>query len=105
MKYAVIANGGKQYIAEEGKKIKIEKITGEYKVGDVVSFSDVLLLANDKDVKVGTPTIAGSEVKAEITRIDRAKKIIVLKYKQKSRYQKRNGHRQPFFEVKISSIK
>ena len=58
-----------------------------------------------KDTTIGTPYITGAKVSAEIVEIGRARKVMVVKYKQKSRYLKRNGHRQPFFKVKITSIK
>ncbi len=105
MTIAIIKTGGKQYIAEEGKKLKIEKVIGSYQVGDILSFTDILLLDNNGEVQVGTPIVKGSEVKAEITKIDRLAKVVTIKYKQKSRYQKKIGHRQPYFEVKIISIK
>ena len=105
MTFAVFQTGGKQYLAEVGDKVKIEKIIGEYKVGDAVSFSDVLLLSDEGKVVIGTPAIKGAEVKAEITKIDRLPKVTVIKYKQKSRYFKKNGHKQPYFEVKITSVK
>ena len=73
--------------------------------GDKISFDKVLLVDNGKDTTIGTPYIAGAKVDAEITEIGRARKILVVKYKQKSRYLRRNGHRQPFFKVKITSIK
>lgn len=105
MTFAVFQTGGKQYLAQEGDRIRIEKIIGDYKVGDAISFKDVLVLSDDKDIKIGTPMIVGSEVKAEITKIDRLPKVTVIKYLQKSRYFKKNGHRQPFFEVQITSVK
>jgi large subunit ribosomal protein L21 len=105
MTFAVFQTGGKQYLAQEGDKVRIEKIIGDYKVGDAISFKDVLVLSDDKDIKVGTPMVEGAEVKAEITKIDRLPKVTVIKYLQKSRYFKKNGHRQPFFEVKITSVK
>ncbi len=105
MTFAVFQTGGKQYLAEVGNKVRIEKIKGDYKVGDAISFKDVLVVSDDKDIKVGTPTISGAEVKAEITKIDRLPKVTVIKYLQKSRYFKKNGHRQPFFEVKVTEIK
>ena len=105
MTFAVFSTGGKQYLAQEGDRVRIEKIKGDYKVGDSVTFTDILVLSDDKNIKVGTPTIAGAEVKAEITKIDRLPKVIIIKFKQKSKNPKRNGHRQPFFEVKITSVK
>lgn len=105
MEFAVIQTGGKQYKVSEGTVLSIEKIKGEFKVGDKLSFDQVLLVANDKDTTIGTPYIDGAKVGAEIVEIGRARKVLVVKYKQKSRYLRRNGHRQPFFKVKITSIK
>jgi len=112
MEFAVIQTGGKQYKVSEGDSISIEKINGptstqgeEYKKGDKISFDKVLLVDDGKDTTVGTPYIGGAKVEAEITEIGRARKILIIKYKQKSRYLRRNGHRQPFFKVKIISIK
>ena len=108
MEFAVIQTGGKQYKVSEGGFITIEKIkdkTVEYKKGDKISFDKVLLVDNGKDTTIGTPFVMGAKVEAEIIEIGRARKILVVKYKQKSRYLRRNGHRQPFFKVKIVSIK
>ncbi len=104
MEFAVIQTGGKQYKASKGVVLTIEKILGEYKKGDKIAFDKVLLVDNGTDTTIGTPFIDGAKVEAEITEIGRAKKVLVMKYKQKSRYLKRNGHRQPFFKVKITSI-
>jgi len=103
--FAVIFTGGKQYKASVGSLVSIEKITGEYKKGDKISFDKVLLVQNADGTTIGTPYIKGAEVVAEIVEIGRARKVMVVKYKQKSRYLKRNGHRQPFFKVKITFIK
>ena len=103
--FAVIATGGKQYKVSEGGLVSIEKIKGEYKKGDKVSFDKVLLSQAGDDITIGTPYIKGAKVDAEIVEIGRARKILIVKYKQKSRYLRRNGHRQPFFKVKITSIK
>ena len=105
MEFAVIQTGGKQYKVSKGSLVSIEKMTGEYKKGDKVSFDKVLLVDDGKDVTIGTPYIAGAKVDAEIVEIGRARKILVVKYKQKSRYLRRNGHRQPFFKVKVIGIK
>jgi large subunit ribosomal protein L21 len=105
MEFAVITTGGKQYKVSEGSFVSIEKITGEYKKGDKISFDKVLLVDDGKDTTIGTPYIKGAKVDAEIAEIGRTRKVMVVKYKQKSRYLKRNGHRQPFFKVKITSIK
>lgn len=108
MEFAVIQTGGKQYKVSLGTLVSIEKIktTGvEYKKGDKLSFDKVLLVDDGKDTTIGTPYIKGAKVDAEIIEIGRTRKVMVVKYKQKSRYLKRNGHRQPFFKVKITSIK
>jgi len=109
MEFAVIQTGGKQYKVSNGSLVSIEKVkggkSGEYKKGDLISFDKVLLVDNGKDTTIGAPYIAGAKVDAEIVEIGRARKILVVKYKQKSRTGwTRNGHRQPFFKVKITSI-
>ena len=103
--FAVIQTGGKQYRVSVGGFVSIEKIKGEFKVGDKISFEEVLLVDDGKDTTIGTPTIKGAKVEGELVQIGRTRKVMVVKYKQKSRYLKRNGHRQPFFKVKITSIK
>ena len=106
--FAVIFTGGKQYKVSEGGLVSIEKLKTagvEYKKGDKISFDKVLLVDDGKDTTIGTPYIKGAKVDAEIVEIGRARKILIIKYKQKSRYLRRNGHRQPFFKVKITSIK
>ena len=106
--FAVIQTGGKQYKVSKGDVVSVEKIKTkgvEYKKGDKVSFEKVLLVDDGKDTMIVTPYIKGARVDAEITEIGRARKILVVKYKQKSRYLRRHGHRQPFFKVKIISIK
>ncbi len=108
MEFAVIQTGGKQYKVHEGGTFSIEKMKAKdrvYAKGDKISFDKVLLVDNGKDTTIGTPYIDGAKVDAEIVEIGRARKVMVIKYKQKSRYLKRNGHRQPFFKVKIVSIK
>lgn len=102
--FAVISTGGKQYRVEPGQKLKIEKILGDHKEGDTVIFKEVLLRGNDADLSIGTPHVSGSKVEATITKIGRYKTVDVIKYKQKSRYFKKYGHRQPYFEVRVDSI-
>lgn len=104
MEFAVIKTGGKQYKVSVGESLNIEKIIGEYKEGDKIIFDKVLLVDNGKDTTIGTPYINGAKVEAVLEKIGRAKKVLVIKYKQKSRYYKKNGHRQPFFKVKIAAI-
>lgn len=103
--FAVIFTGGKQYKVAVGDVLKVEKIDGEYKAGDKVIFDKVLLVDNGTDTTVGTPYIKNATVESLFQRFGKGKTVSVVKYKQKSRYLKRNGHRQPFIEVKISSIK
>jgi large subunit ribosomal protein L21 len=104
-KIAVIQTGGKQYIAEPGKSLRIEKLPGDYKEGDKVIFDQVLLTDDGNETLLGMPVITGAAAEAEITKIARAKKIDVIRYKAKSRYFKKRGHRQPFFEVKITEVR
>lgn len=104
MEFAIIETGGKQYNVAKGDVITIEKLTGTFKEGDAVTFDKVLLVDNGKETTIGTPFISKAEVKGKITQIGRAAKIIVTHYKQKSRYWKRNGHRQSFFKVSIDKI-
>src|SRR3989344_8907427 len=106
--FAVIQTGGKQYKVSEGGLVSIEKIKTkgiEYAKGDQITFDKVLLVDDGKNTTIGAPYIKDAKVEAEIVEIGRARKILVVKYKQKSRYLRRNGHRQPFFKVKIVSIK
>jgi len=105
MEFAVIQTGGKQYKVSVGDTVKIEKLVGEHKEGDKITFDKVLLVDNGRDTTIGTPFITGAKVEAELVEIGRAKKIIVVKYKPKSRYLIRQGHRQHFFKIKILEIK
>lgn len=102
--FAVIKTGGKQYIVREGQQLKIEKLPG--KKGDKVDFKEVLLLAEDNGSKVdvGTPALKGKNVSAEIAEQGKGKKIDVVKYKPKSKYTRRTGHRQPFTKVIIKKV-
>ena len=99
--YAVIATGGKQYKVSEGDVIRVEKLGAE--ADEKVTFDQVLLVS-DADVKVGEPTVAGASVEGTVLSNGRAKKVIVYKYKRKTGYHKKNGHRQYYTEVKIDKI-
>ncbi len=105
MEFAVIKTGGKQYKVSKGDSIKVERLSDTAKVGDKISFEEVLVVDNGKDTTIGNPFIKGAKVEATLEEIDRAQKVIVIHYKQKSRYFKKNGHRQGYFKVKIDSIK
>lgn len=102
--YAVIATGGKQYIVREGDIIKIERLDGDLKEGSKVTFDEVLLKDDGKTAKVGTPNISGAKVEGELVDMGKDKKVVVIKYKSKSRYFVKRGHRQHFMKVKINKI-
>jgi len=99
---AVIKTGGKQYIVKEGDVLSVEMLGKE--ASAKVTFDDVLLLDDGAGTKVGEPTVKGAKVSGEVLETGRGKKITVIRYKQKSRYFKKRGHRQPFTKVKITSI-
>ena len=103
--FAVIATGGKQYKVAVGDILKIEKLEGDFAIGDKIIFDQVLLVDNGIDTTIGSPYISGAKVESLFQKAGKGKTVKVVKYKQKSRYLKRNGHRQPFIEVKISAIK
>ena len=100
--YAILETGGKQYRVAEGDIIVVEKLPGE--AGDVVEFDKVLLMNDGSDVKVGTPYLEGTKVFGEIVETGKGKKIIVFKYKSKKDYRRKQGHRQPFTSVEITSL-
>lgn len=103
--FAVIETGGKQYRVAIGDNIKIEKIKGVFNIGDKIIFDKVLLVDDSKGTTdVGTPYITGAKVSGTLLEIGRLPKVVVIKYKQKSRYFKKNGHKQPFFKIRIDSI-
>ena len=99
--YAIIATGGKQYKVAEGDVIKVEKL-GVAEGAEVVF--DQVLVVGGEDVKVGNPTVAGATVTASVVKEGKAKKVIVYKYKRKTGYHKKNGHRQAYTQVKIEKI-
>ena len=96
---AVIKTGGKQYLVKPGDKIKIEKI--EKKEGEEVIFDQVLLLEKNRKLEIGRPLISGAKLTAKVLKQGKGKKVIIFKYKPKTRYKKKAGHRQLFTEVKI----
>ncbi|MGN0383143.1 MAG: 50S ribosomal protein L21 [Eubacterium sp.] len=99
--YAIIATGGKQYKVSEGDVIRVEKLGAS--AGETVVFDQVLLISGD-DVVIGNPTVEGATVNASVVCEGKGKKVIVYKYKRKSGYHKKNGHRQQYTEVKINKI-
>ena len=100
--YAIIKPGGKQYRVSEGETLQVEKLNAE--VGAEVVFEEVLTVVNAADVKIGKPVVEGAKVVAKVVDHGNADKIFVFKYKAKSNYRKRQGHRQPFTAVEIVSI-
>ena len=99
--YAIIATGGKQYKVAEGDVIKVEKLGAAE--GENVTFDQVLVV-NNGELVVGDPTVKGATVSASVIAEGKAKKVIVYRYKNKSGYHKKNGHRQAFTQVKIEKI-
>lgn len=99
--YAIIETGGKQYTVEAGNKIRVEKL--DAKEGDVVTFDKVVFVSGDEP-KVGTPYVEGAKVEAKVLAHDKAKKVVVYKYKAKKNERKKKGHRQPYTLVEITGI-
>jgi len=99
--YAIFETGGKQYKAEKGDIVFVEKLGQE--PGKLISF-DALVVANGDDVKIGTPTVKGAKVRAKVVEHGKEKKVVVFKYKPKRKYRKKQGHRQPFTKIRITSI-
>ena len=99
--YAVIETGGKQYKVQEGDKLRVEKLDAQ--VGDTVTFDKVLFLGGD-DVKVGRPYVEGAQVEAKVLEQNKAKKVVVYKFKAKKNYRNKRGHRQPYTFIEIGTI-
>ena len=104
MSLAVIKTGGKQYIVSPGDVIKIEKIDAKAKEEKEITFNEVLLLQKGNKLEIGTPFVKGAKVVGKVLRQGKGKKVIVFKYKPKTRYRVKKGHRQPFTEVEILKI-
>jgi large subunit ribosomal protein L21 len=101
MQFAVIKTGGKQYIVKEGDVVVVEKLEH---ATDAVVFDQVLLVADEKKAVIGQPLVAGAKVKATVLEDGKAPKKIVFRFKAKTRYHKKKGHRQLFTKVKIDKI-
>jgi large subunit ribosomal protein L21 len=99
---AIIESGGKQYLVSKGDKIQVEKLAGED--GEIIIFDKVLMTADDKTRIVGKPLVPGATVEAKILKQGRGKKVIILKYKAKSKYRRKQGHRQAYTEVEITKV-
>jgi len=104
MTIAIIKTGGKQYKVSEGTSLNVEKLAGE--VGETLKFEEVLLVTDEKGDKIdlGQPFVAGAVVEAKILEQGRAKKVEVIKYRPKTRYKRKAGHRQPFTKVEITKV-
>lgn len=103
-KIAIIETGGKQYVVMQDSVLSVEKLSDGGQKGDKVSFDKVLLVDDGKETKVGAPYISGAKVAAELIEAGRAPKVTVIRYRQKSRYSKKRGHRQPFSKVRITAL-
>ena len=100
--YEIVRTGGKQYRVEEGRAITVERLPAEE--GSTVELGEVLLIADDGEVTIGTPLIEGARVLAQVETNGRAKKIIVFKYRAKVRTRKKTGHRQAFSRLAVTEI-
>ena len=101
MDFAVIKTGGKQYIVKEGDELTVEKLVHD---GDTVTFSEVLLVSDGKTTSVGQPLVKGASVAATVVGEGKGEKKLVFRYKSKTRYKKKKGHRQLYTKVKITKI-
>ena len=104
MEFAVIQTGGKQYKVSKGDVLTIEKLSGEPKQGSKITFDKVLLTDDGKKTEIGDPYVKGAKVTATLEEEGRGKKIHVIKFKSKSRYFRKYGHRQPYMKVKITNL-
>ncbi|PJD96170.1 MAG: 50S ribosomal protein L21 [Legionella sp.] len=100
--YAVIKTGGKQYTVKEGDVLKIELLPED--AGNVIEFSEVLMIADGDQITCGTPFIATAVVKAEVIDHGRHKKVRIIKFRRRKHHMKRMGHRQYYSQVKITAI-
>ncbi|MCK5720846.1 MAG: 50S ribosomal protein L21 [Thiomargarita sp.] len=100
--YAVIKTGGKQYKVTEGEQLRVEKLDAE--VGASIDFNEVLLVADNNEIKLGTPLVSGGKVSATVEEHGRGKKIKIIKFKRRKHHMKRMGHRQSYTEVRITNI-
>ena len=100
--YVIVAISGKQYRVSKGDTIKVS--SQDWKIGDRVNFDQVLLMDNGKNITVGTPTVAGASVTAEILEHNREKKLLIYKKKRRKGYQRKNGHRQGYSLLKVNKL-
>ena len=100
--YAIIETGGKQYKVQNGDQIRVEKLDAE--IGSTVVFDKVLAAGEGSDIKVGTPYLDGLTVEADVVESGKGDKVIIFKYKAKKDYRKKQGHRQPYTLLEITSV-
>ena len=100
--FAIIQTGGRQYHVQEGDTIRVESLPRDE--GDTVELNEVLMVSNDGVVTVGTPTVPGAKVVTQVVGQGKNRKVIVFKYKAKTRYRRKNGHRQTYTALKVSDI-
>ena len=100
--YAIVQTGGKQYRVETGDTIRVESLPVH--TGELIDVGEVLAVSQDGDITIGTPTVEGAKVRAQVLSLGRDKKIVVFKYKNKTRYRRKTGHRQTYTEIKITDI-
>jgi len=100
--YAVIQTGGKQYRVREGDTIRVEALDGND--GESIELNDVLMVSNKGKVELGSPSVKGAKVTAEVVGQGKGKKIVIYKYKPKTRYRRKNGHRQLYTDLRITGI-
>lgn len=103
-KIAIIETGGKQYVVMQDSVLEVEKLSGSHKVGGKITFDKVLLTDDGKETKIGAPYVSGAKVSAELVEEGRDDKVTVIRYRQKSRYFKKRGHRQPYAKVRITGL-
>jgi len=102
MKYAIVESGGKQYKAVEGQAIEVDRLPLE--IGEKVELSDVLLISDEDNITIGTPTVSGAVVNATVVAQVKAPKVTVFKYKSRQRYRVKQGHRQKYTRLQIEKI-
>ena len=100
--YAIVKTGGKQFRVEPGDTIRVESLEGSD--GDAIELRDVLMVCRDGDVTMGSPTVPEAKVQVEVVGNGRGRKIIVFKYKAKTRYRRKRGHRQSYTDLKVTGI-
>ena len=100
--YAVIQTGGKQYRVKSGEQIKVELLSAQ--VGAAVSFDRVLMLGEGEGARVGTPFVKGATVKATVVAQGRGEKLRIFKLRRRKHYQKTQGHRQNYTEIRVDAI-